>query len=209
MSEPSLVLPPDRKPHRKGAIRRQQIIDTARQTLIETGISGLILREVAEQIGITHGNLQYYFATKDDLVVAVFDQELQRYTESMHEAAMHSSTRHGRISAIIDSAVEVIAGESTTLWTMLFSLARQNQQLCNILQTAYEKYDQSLADEIAMIYPDLSSQRRLHMAQMIRMILDGFGVQTAYDEPNSANMIALRGEIKTAVLSWLDMDHTR
>lgn len=92
---------------------------------------------------------------------------------------------------------------------MLFSLARQNQQLCNILQTAYEKYDQSLADEIAMIYPDLSSQRRLHMAQMIRMILDGFGVQTAYDEPNSANMIALRGEIKTAVLSWLDMDHTR
>lgn len=207
MSDLQLVAQQDRKSRRKGVVRRQQIIDTARQTLIDTGIAGLILRDIAEQIGITHGNLQYYFPTKDDLVVAVFDQELERYTESMHQALAHSSTKQGRVSAIIDSAVEVIAGDSTPLWMMIFSLARQNSQLCNILETAYKKYDKSLADELAIIDPNLSPQRRLHIAQMIRMMLDGFGVQTAYDDPGNANMIALRAEMKAAILAWLAMDH--
>ena len=37
----------------KGKIRRQQIIDVAKQTLIEGGSSSLVLRDVADQIGIT------------------------------------------------------------------------------------------------------------------------------------------------------------
>lgn len=168
----------------------------------------MILRDIAEKTGITHGNLQYYFATKDDLIVAVFDQELHRYTDSMHEAVEQTSTKQGRVSAIIDSAVNVIRGESTTLWMMLFSLARQSAELCAILETAYKKYDETLADELGLIDPSLSPLRRLHIAQMIRMMLDGFGVQTAYDDPASPNMIALQGEIKAAILSWFDMGQT-
>lgn len=198
----------DRKPRRKGVIRRQQILDTARQMLIEVGATGIVLRDIAEKIGITHGNIQYYFATKDDLLVAVFDQEVERYTQSMHQALGQSSTKHGRVSAIIDSAVEMIANESTSLWMMLFSLARQNSQLCSILERASRKYDESLAAELALIDPNLSPQRRQHIAQMIRMLLDGFGVQSAYDDPGSASMIALRGEMKAAVLTWFDMAYT-
>lgn len=193
-------------PRQKGAIRRQQIIDVARQTLIDLGMAGLILRDVADRIGITHGNLQYYFATKDDLVVAVFDQELDRYTHSMHEAVKQTSTRQGRVSAIIDSAISVIRGESTTLWLMLFSLARQNGELCTILEAAYQKYDESLAGELALVDPGLSWQRRLHIAQMVRMMLDGFGVQATYDDPVGAHMIALQSEIKAAVLCWFDVE---
>ena len=197
--------PVDRKPRRKGVIRKQQIISTARQTLIDSGITGIVLRDIAEKIGITHGNIQYYFATKDDLLIAVFDQEVERYTESMHRALGKSSTKHGRVSAIIDSAVEMIANESTSIWMMLFSLARQNVQLCGILERASRKYDDSLAAELAIIDPSLSSQRRQHIAQMIRMMLDGFGVQAAFEDPGSASMIALRGEMKAAILTWLDM----
>lgn len=189
-------------------MRRQQIIDIARKTLIEAGITGIVLRDIAEKIGITHGNIQYYFATKDDLLVAVFDQEVERYTESMHRALVESSTKHGRVSAIIDSAVEMIANESTSLWMMLFSLARQNAELCAILERASRKYDESLAVELSLIDPSLSPQRRQHIAQMIRMMLDGFGVQAAFEDPSSASMIALRGEMKAAILSWLDMDYT-
>lgn len=198
----------DRRPRRKGLMRKQQIIDTARQTLIESGITGIVLRDIAEKIGITHGNIQYYFATKDDLLIAVFDQEVERYTESMHRALGESSTKHGRVSAIIDSAVEMIANESTSLWLMLFSLARQNTQLCNILERASRKYDESLAEELAIIDSSLSLQRRQHIAQMIRMMLDGFGVQATFEDPGTASMIALRGEMKAAILTWLDMGKT-
>ena len=58
---------------KKGDARRQQILDTAKALLLDGGPDRLALRDIAERLGITHGNLQYYFRTKQDLLVAIFD----------------------------------------------------------------------------------------------------------------------------------------
>lgn len=198
--------PKSRATRKKGAARRQQIVDIARQILIEAGEGGLVLRDVAEKAGITHGNLQYYFATKDDLIVAVFDQEVLRYTRSMHDAVNQTSTKEGTISAIIDSALTEMRSESTTLWMMLSSLARQNEALRGILKTANDRYDQSLAEVLGRIDVALSEQRRGHLAQMIRMMIDGLGVQSAYVDLSSAEVIALQSEMKVAISAWFNVD---
>lgn len=206
LSELSAVEPKSRATRKKGAARRQQIVDIARQILIEAGEGGLVLRDVAEKAGITHGNLQYYFATKDDLIVAVFDQEVLRYTRSMHDAVNQTSTKEGTISAIIDSALTEMRSESTTLWMMLSSLARQNEALRGILKTANDRYDQSLAEVLGRIDVALSEQRRGHLAQMIRMMIDGLGVQSAYVDLSSAEVIALQSEMKVAISAWFNVD---
>jgi AcrR family transcriptional regulator len=194
------------KTGRKGAARRQQVLDVARNILIEEGAAGLVLRDVAERVGITHGNVQYYFATKDDLLVAVFEQEVLRYTRSMHDAVALASTKEGRISAIIDSALTEIRSESTPLWLMLHSLARQSPELCNILMVANTRYDEALADELATVAPAFPPRRRRHLAQMIRMMLDGFAVQCLYDDPGDPAVIALQGEMKAAIGSWFAIE---
>jgi AcrR family transcriptional regulator len=192
-----------RQERRKGAERRQQIVDAARRILIDAGVGGLVLRDVAERIGITHGNVQYYFATKEDLIVAIFEQEITRYTSAVHTAIRHSSSRHGAISALIDEAVGEIRGESTTLWMMLFSLARQNSELCKLLRDTYDTFDETLAEELATVAPELSKLRRVHIAQIIRMLFDGLGVQSAYADLGSPAMLALLGEIKATITSLL------
>ena len=60
---------------RKGDAKRQQILDTAKRILLDGGPEALVLRDVAERLDITHGNLQYYFRTKQELIVAIFDRE--------------------------------------------------------------------------------------------------------------------------------------
>lgn len=195
-----------RQVRKKGALRRQQIIEVARQILIDTGLNGLVLRDVAERIGVTHGNVQYYFATKEDLLVAVFDQEVKRYTLSMRDAVDRTSSPRGRVSAIIDAAVNEVRSESTTLWMMLFSLSRQNEVLCGILRETYRLWDESLAEDLAKIDPNMPYERRQHIAQMIRMMLDGLGIQSNYDDPTGPAMIALQAEIKAAIASWFKLD---
>lgn len=200
--------PPPRpvKNGRKGTARRQQVLDVARGILIEEGAAGLVLRDVADRVGITHGNVQYYFSTKEDLLVAVFEQEVLRYTRSMHDAAALASTKEGRISAIIDSALTEIRSESTALWLMTHSLARQSPALRNILQLANTRYDEALAEELASVAPTFSFRRRSHLAQMIRMMLDGFAVQCLYDDPSDPAVIALQGEMKAAVGAWFAIE---
>lgn len=191
---------------RKGPQRRQTIVDAARQKLIDAGLPGLVMRDLAESLGITHGNVQYYFSTKDDLLIAIFEQEVKRYTEPMHDAIDLATSRSARISTIFDSAIEEIRSDSTALWMMLHPLARQNESLRAILASANRLYDEALAESITLIDPKLSPERRLHIAQIIRMMIDGLSIQSIYDDLQSSEMLALRGELKASVESLFSIN---
>ena len=188
----------------RSAKRRQSIIDAARTRLVELGPSGLIMRDLSVSIGIARGNIQYYFATKDDLIVAIFEQEVERLTDSMSVAIGHASNRAARISTIIDTAVEVIRRDTNPLFMMLHSVALQNNTLKDILAKTNEKYDLALAENLLLINPECCFEQRLHIAQIIRMILDGFAIQASYDDMASPQMIALQGELRHAITKLLD-----
>ena len=188
----------------KGQKRRQQIIDAAKQALIEGGANSLVLRDVADQIGITHGNLQYYFPTKNDLLIAIFDQAVEKYTESMKVAVSETSTRKGRLDAIIDAGIAELKAPETALWRMMMSLADHNPDMASILKKENDLYEQVVAEELKLISPDLSLQRRRHIARIIHAILDGLGVQFSYEDSDSPEMRALASEIKIALFAMLE-----
>lgn len=187
----------------KGQKRRQQIIDAAKQALIEGGANSLVLRDVADQIGITHGNLQYYFPTKNDLLIAIFDQAVEKYTESMKVAVSETSTSKGRLDAIIDAGIAELKAPETALWRMMMSLADHNPDMASILKKENDLYEQVVAEELALISPDLSLQRRRHIARIIHAILDGLGIQFSYEDAEGPEMRALASEIKIALFAML------
>ena len=188
----------------KGQIRRQQIIDAAKQALIEGGANSLVLRDVADQIGITHGNLQYYFPTKNDLLIAIFDQAVEKYTESMKVAVSATSTRKGRLDALIDAGIAELKAPETALWRMMMSLADHNPDMASILKKENDLYEEVVAEELKLISPDLSIQRRRHIARIIHAILDGLGIQFSYEDAEGPEMRALASEIKIALFAMLE-----
>ena len=188
----------------KGQKRRQQIIDAAKQALIEGGANSLVLRDVADQIGITHGNLQYYFPTKNDLLIAIFDQAVEKYTESMRVAVSETSTRKGRLDAIIDAGIAELKSPETALWRMMMSLADHNPDMATILKKENDLYEQVVAEELKLISPNLSLQRRRHIARIIHAILDGLGIQFSYEDAEGPEMRALASEIKIALFAMLE-----
>ena len=187
---------------RKGRERRKGIVDAAKQRLITGGVEGLVLRELADDLGITHGNLQYYFSTKADLLRAIFDEEVQKYTTELHEALQHVSTVRGRLSAFVDSSFELLESEDTRLWRALIGIADQNAELAAILQRENDAYEAALADELRVLSPDTTEARRAHIAKIVRILLDGLAIDLIYNDPRSARMIGLKSEIK-ALLTLL------
>ena len=64
-----------------GSIRREQIVQAAVSIIAEQGLQNLSLSEIENKAGMSRGQLTYYFPTKEDILLAVFD----RLIEMMHE----------------------------------------------------------------------------------------------------------------------------
>lgn len=187
---------------KRGQKRRQLILAAARAKLIEQGIDGLVLREIAEDMGITHGNLQYYFKTKKDLLKALFDREVQKFTSGLNEAIQSATSINGKISAIVDSGFDQLKSEETKLWRILIAISENDTGFAEILRSENEYYDRTLANELANISPDLTSDRRLQIAKIVRVLLDGIAIEFIYNDPFSPKTSGLKGEV-VAVLTHL------
>lgn len=64
---------------RKGAERIAEIIKAGAEILLDEGFSSLTKRRIANRLGISHGNVSYYFPTRESLWHAVMDYELKEY----------------------------------------------------------------------------------------------------------------------------------
>lgn len=57
-------------------VRREQIVDAAVAVIAEQGIQNLSLSEIENKVGMSRGQLTYYYKTKEDILLAVFDRLL-------------------------------------------------------------------------------------------------------------------------------------
>lgn len=85
--------PPARNGHPAGEAsavaskRRGQIVDAAADIIATQGIHRLSLANIERRVGMTRGHLTYYFPTKEDILLAVFDRMLQRMIEEKQTEA--------------------------------------------------------------------------------------------------------------------------
>src|SRR5436189_4749925 len=75
-------------------IRREQIVDAAAAVIAEQGIQNLSLSEIEKKVGMSRGQLTYYYKTKEEILLAVFDRLLQLMCEQ-HEEPLTPSPRRG------------------------------------------------------------------------------------------------------------------
>jgi AcrR family transcriptional regulator len=66
---------------RPGHDTEQGLLDAAERLLVEVGAAGITTRKVAEEAGVNHGLVHYYFGSVEHLLVRV----LERFTERLVE----------------------------------------------------------------------------------------------------------------------------
>lgn len=66
------------------SIRREEIIGAAIAIIAEQGLQNLSLSEIEKKAGMSRGQLTYYFPTKEEILLAVFDRLLQLMCQRGH-----------------------------------------------------------------------------------------------------------------------------
>lgn len=89
----------------------EKILVATYETILEDQISGTRLRKIASKAGIAQGHLHYYFASKDELFLALLNEMIQAFTEDRETLLQNNSmSAKEKLLAILHLKHEIIKG---------------------------------------------------------------------------------------------------
>lgn len=86
-------------PRRRGHSRLPQLLDEAARAFAERGFAAASVREIVGPIGMLPGSLYCHFATKEDLLVAVYKEGVARISAAVDAVVAPLATPWARLEA--------------------------------------------------------------------------------------------------------------
>jgi AcrR family transcriptional regulator len=161
----------------KGMQRREQILADARRLLIEEGYNGFKLREIAARSGMTIGNLQYYYPTRDLLLEAVtrtaaFD-DLEAI-EAIRKSGLQGKAQLRELAVVL---LREWVGDSGKIYAAASFLSHNQPVFRSILAELYSQLYEHLILVLKQLQPRAHRQTLLDKARLITALLDGAVIQ--------------------------------
>lgn len=136
------------------------------------------LRNVAQQMGISHGNLTYYFPNKEDLLSAVIESMLKRNEEEFQAAAASfPDDPKSRITAFFIYLInEAKRPNIENFFFQLWALASHNEIVAELRDKVYRHYLAQVLIHLELIHPEEDSMCLKNKALILMGLLEGMYV---------------------------------
>lgn len=152
------------------------ILATAQKILVEKGLANLTIRSVANALGISVGNLAYYFPSKDSLLQALVGYVLDGYREVFEQAYRDfPDDSRQRFKAMIRYSIEdAKKPEVQGFFYQFWGLSKHNAQVAETRMKSHHDFVRQLVSLLRDIHPDKSSKDLNDMAIAILAFSEGF-----------------------------------
>ncbi|HZU75728.1 MAG TPA: TetR/AcrR family transcriptional regulator [Dehalococcoidia bacterium] len=97
----ALDTPPVPFKERQRRERERLILQAAEELLLERGYHDMSIDDIAARVGISKGTVYLHFASKDDLVFALFEQGMQQFITALDAMLASPGTPREKLGAII------------------------------------------------------------------------------------------------------------
>ncbi len=111
-------------PHRSLKERQRQeraalILQVAEEVLTEKGYHETSMNEIAARVGIAKGTVYLHFPSKEDLVFALFERELEAFLEVVEQISASPTTARARLENILYRLYQGFLGKRVQLFVSL------------------------------------------------------------------------------------------
>jgi AcrR family transcriptional regulator len=161
--------------YEKGQVRIEAILEAAAEVLITRGYKKMTMRKIALQTGITVGNLNYYYSTKDALLKDLLENVLSGYLGEIDRIIEASDDQPvGRFVAVIEYLIEDLNTRQTTrFFPELWALANHDDHVAELMEEMYIAERDAIEKLIQAVNPELGSQRSGELALFISCTIEG------------------------------------
>lgn len=180
--------------YNKGERRIETILKTAEKLLIDGGYNNFSMRKVAIKSGISLGNLQYYFPSKNKLLEALLDHVIDNYLDIFLLFRKQYSPKEQLIKILTTVLLDIKAEFTTMFFPELWSMANHDVHVSKVMDDMYGKYREIVTNVIIDINPNLTNCQAKRLSIFITASLEGHTIFVGYKKPwtkEAENMIEL------------------
>ncbi len=138
----------------------ESLLDAAERLLVEVGYAGITTRRLAEEAGLNHGLVHYYFGSNENLLV----RTLERFTERLIARQQELYAAEMPFVEKWRTAMRYLVSEDVTyekVWLELQALAWNNAELQSHLVRVNAEWRSVLTDAFAEPHRELGIEMPL------------------------------------------------
>ncbi len=140
--------------------RLPQILDAAARLIRERGYQGATMRDIAAAAGMLAGSLYYHFASKDELLVAVYAQGVRRISVPVSEALALGLDPWARLEAVCTAHLEALLQESDYAQVVIRVQPADAPEAADRLVALRDEYEQLFARALSGLPLNRRTDRR-------------------------------------------------
>lgn len=167
---------------RKGAKRIANIVEAGVEILRTEGFTALTKRRIAKRLGISDGNVSYYFPTRESLWQGVIEYELKTYYEK------HYGSRKESDDDPIDRFDEFVRlwfqeyedRELRIFFAQLLAFAEVSEFVARQRDEIYQTFYDETESRISAMIPGLSDDDLQTRTALVMAMLEGLHAVTAF-----------------------------
>ena len=156
----------------------ERILDAAQAMVIEGGFARLTMRGLARSLGMSPGNLGYYYRNREALLEGLFTHVLEPYLEEFERLrSLEGGSPEAQLRKVIDFIFEDLGREETThFFPEVWALALRDEKAAEQMERMYATYRSVLEELIAAMRPDLKPAQVRDLALSISASIEGHTV---------------------------------
>jgi AcrR family transcriptional regulator len=134
-------LMPQSQSRERGADQRLRIMKAAEEVILERGLGGARLRDIANRAGVSIGMVQHYFESKEKLLSETFHHRNHRRAQAWGAVAASQTDPWRKIQALIDNGVDVERiADSATIYFEFCAASSRDPELRRSIAASYDEW---------------------------------------------------------------------
>jgi AcrR family transcriptional regulator len=147
--------------------RRQQLLDVAARLFRERGYHVTSMRDIAREVGMLSGSIYYHFSSKEEMLLAVYEEGLRHIAERVDAAVAGQQTPWERLEAGCTAHLEALLELSDYTQVMIRVLPPEGGKVAERLLELRDQYEARFRDLIdALALPEPADRRYLRLLLM-------------------------------------------
>ncbi len=163
---------------RSGDLSRQQLIEAAAQAIYKHGYYDATVSRIAEESGLSAGNIHYHFGGKDGLLEATMRALLSDIHDVMVEQLTQAGGALERVRAVIRTNLteRLFRPEICRVWLHFWAQTPHQERLARLEQINATRFRANLQEGLRQLVP---AERVQGLAKEIVAMVDGLWVRCA------------------------------